>query len=43
MITALGLPVMAAGALSHQLWLVLGGVAVVIVGIYRWAFEPFEA
>ncbi|MGH7673527.1 MAG: cbb3-type cytochrome c oxidase subunit I, partial [Gemmatimonadales bacterium] len=42
MITALGLPLMATGALSHQIWLVLTGVAVVIVGIYRWAYEPFE-
>jgi len=42
LITALGLPTMAIGAISHQLWLVLVGVAVVIVGIYRWAYEPFE-
>ena len=42
MFTAFGLPVMAIGALSHQVWLVLVGVAVVITGIYRWAYEPFE-
>ncbi|HEV8305754.1 MAG TPA: cytochrome c oxidase subunit I [Gemmatimonadales bacterium] len=42
MITAFGLPVMAVGAISHQLWLVFAGVAVAIVGIYRWAYEPFE-
>ena len=43
MFTAFGLPLMAIGAISHHLWLVFVGVAVVIVGIYRWAYEPFEA
>ncbi len=43
MITAFGLPVMAVGAISHQLWLVFVGLAALIVGIYRWAYEPFEA
>jgi cytochrome c oxidase subunit 1 len=42
MFTAFGLPVMAIGALSHLIPVVLLGAAVVIVGIYRWAFEPFE-
>jgi cytochrome c oxidase subunit I len=42
MITALGLPLIAVAALSHQLWLALAGVAVVLVGVYRWAYEPFE-
>src|SRR5712692_3359615 len=42
MITAFGLPVMAIGALSRLLLIVLVGAAVVIVGIYRWAYEPFE-
>src|SRR5256885_256386 len=42
MITALGMPVMAIGALSRLLPIVLVGAAVVIVGIYRWAYEPFE-
>jgi cytochrome c oxidase subunit 1 len=42
LITALGLPLIAVAALSHQLWLALAGVAVVITGIYRWAYEPFE-
>ncbi len=42
MITAFGLPVMAVGAISHQLWLVFAGLAGVVVGIYRWAYEPFE-
>jgi hypothetical protein len=43
LVTALGLPLIAVAALSHQLWLALAGVAVVIAGIYRWAYEPFEA
>ncbi|HXO84111.1 MAG TPA: cbb3-type cytochrome c oxidase subunit I, partial [Gemmatimonadales bacterium] len=42
MITAAGLPLMAIGALSRFLPIVFVGVAVVIVGIYRWAYEPFE-
>ncbi len=42
MITAVGLPVMAIGALSHLIPIVIAGAAVVMVGIYRWAFEPFE-
>jgi heme/copper-type cytochrome/quinol oxidase subunit 1 len=42
MITAAGLPTMAIGALAHFLPVVLLGVAVTIVGIYRWAYEPFE-
>ncbi len=43
LVTALGIPVIAVAALSHQLWLALAGVAIVIAGIYRWAYEPFEA
>jgi len=42
MITALGLPIIAIGALAHLIPIVLAGAAVVIVGIYRWAYEPFE-
>jgi len=38
MITALGLPIIAIGALAHLIPIVLAGAAVVIVGIYRWAF-----
>jgi predicted tellurium resistance membrane protein TerC len=37
-----GLPLIAVAAISHQVWLVFVGLAVVIVGIYRWAYEPFE-
>jgi cytochrome c oxidase subunit 1 len=42
LITAVGLPLIAVAAISHQLWLVFVGLAVVITGIYRWAYEPFE-
>ena len=42
LITAFGLPIIAVAAISHHLWLVFVGLAVVIVGIYRWAYEPFE-
>ncbi len=42
LVTALGVPLIAVAALSHQLWLALAGVAVVVAGIYRWAYEPFE-
>jgi cytochrome c oxidase subunit 1 len=42
MITAFGLPIMAIGAISHLIPIVLVGAAVLIVGIYRWAYEPFE-
>jgi cytochrome c oxidase subunit 1 len=42
LITAVGLPLIAIAAISHQLWLVFVGLAVVITGIYRWAYEPFE-
>jgi cytochrome c oxidase subunit 1 len=42
LITAFGLPLIAVAALSHQLWLVFVGLAVVITGMYRWAYEPFE-
>ncbi len=42
LITALGLPVMAIGALAHAVPVAIAGALVVIVGIYRWAYEPFE-
>jgi cytochrome c oxidase subunit 1 len=42
LITAFGLPLIAVAAISHQLWLAFVALAVVIVGIYRWAYEPFE-
>jgi cytochrome c oxidase subunit I len=43
MVAALGLPIAALSALTHTLWIVFVGVAVLLFGIYRWAFEPFEA
>ena len=41
-VTAVGILILAVGALVTKLPIVLGGVAVVVVGIYAWAFEPFE-
>ena len=38
MVAALGLPIMALSALTHTLWIVFVGVAVLLFGIYRWAF-----
>ena len=42
LVAALGIIGMATGAVSHLLWMVLASGAVLIVSIYRWAFEPFE-
>ncbi len=42
LIAALGLPLIAVAAVSHHLWLVFVGLAVLVTGIYRWAYEPFE-
>jgi hypothetical protein len=33
---------MALAALTHTLWVVFVGVALLLLGIYRWAFEPLE-
>ncbi len=41
-VAALGLPVLALALLTHHLWLAFLGVAIMLYGIYRWAFEPFE-
>lgn len=41
-VTALGILVIAVGALASTLAIVLVGAALVVVGIYAWAFEPFE-
>jgi cytochrome c oxidase subunit 1 len=41
LVTALGLPVLALAPLSHTLPLAFVGAAIVLLGIYRWAFEPF--
>jgi cytochrome c oxidase subunit 1 len=43
LVTALGLPILALAPLSHMLPLAFVGAAIVLLGIYRWAFEPFEA
>ncbi|HTO72698.1 MAG TPA: cytochrome c oxidase subunit I [Gemmatimonadales bacterium] len=42
MVAAAGLPVMAIAPLTHTLWIVFVGAAILVFGIYRWAFEPFE-
>ncbi len=42
LVAACGLPVMALSVLAHTLWLVFVGAAILIFGIYRWAYEPFE-
>ena len=42
LVTALGLPVLALAPLAHALWLAFLGAAILLIGIYRWAFEPFE-
>jgi len=42
LVAALGLPVMALALLTHTLWVAFVGVALLIGGIYRWAFEPLE-
>ena len=42
LVAAVGVLTMAIGAVSHTLWVVLGGVAILVVSVYAWAFEPFE-
>ncbi len=42
LVASLGLPVLALAPLTHTLWLAFVGVAILLVGIYGWAFEPFE-
>src|SRR5213082_3368470 len=42
MLAAFGLPILALAPLTHTLWLALVGAAVLLAGIYLWAFEPFE-
>src|SRR6266536_2945533 len=41
LVAALGLPVLSLAPLTHTLWIVFVGVALLLFGIYRWAFEPF--
>jgi len=33
---------MALAALTHTLWPAFVGAAILLFGIYRWAFEPLE-
>jgi cytochrome c oxidase subunit 1 len=40
--TAIGIVVMAVGGLTTTLPVVLAGVAVILFGIYGWAFQPLE-
>ncbi len=42
LVAALGLPVLALAPLTHTLWLAFLGAAILLFGVYRWAFEPFE-
>jgi len=42
MIAAFGLPVLALAPLTHTLWVAFAGGALLLLGVYRWAFEPFE-
>jgi cytochrome c oxidase subunit 1 len=42
MLAAFGLPILALAPLTHTLWLAFVGAAVLLTGIYLWAFEPFE-
>ncbi len=43
LVAALGLPILATALMLGQLWLAILGFLTTVVGIYRWAFEPFEA
>jgi cytochrome c oxidase subunit 1 len=50
LVAACGLPIMATGALLHKSfglglpvpWIVLAGLLVTVIAVYRWAYEPFE-
>lgn len=42
MVAAVGLPVMALAPLTRTVWIVFVGAAILLYGIYRWAYEPFE-
>jgi cytochrome c oxidase subunit 1 len=41
-VTAIGIIVGALGGLTQSLWISLLAAAITVVGIYAWAFEPFE-
>ena len=42
MVSAAGLPLLATSLISGQLWLAFVAAAVMLVGIFKWGFEPFE-
>ena len=42
LVAAAGLPIMATAVVAKLLVLAFVGAAVLVVGIYRWAYEPFE-
>src|SRR2546429_4677027 len=42
MVAAFALPVLALAPLTQTLWIAVAGVALLITGVYGWAFEPFE-
>ena len=42
LVAAAGLPIMASAVVAKMLILALVGAAVLLIGIYRWAYEPFE-
>ena len=42
LVAAAGLPIMATAVVAKMLVLAFVGAAVLVIGIYRWAYEPFE-
>ncbi|HKR56731.1 MAG TPA: cbb3-type cytochrome c oxidase subunit I, partial [Gemmatimonadales bacterium] len=42
LVSAAGLPLLATSLISGQLWLAFVAAAVMLVGIFKWGFEPFE-
>jgi cytochrome c oxidase subunit 1 len=42
LVAAAGLPIMATAVVAKLLVLAFVGAAVLVIGIYRWAYEPFE-
>ncbi|UCD25112.1 MAG: cytochrome ubiquinol oxidase subunit I, partial [Gemmatimonadota bacterium] len=41
-LTATGILLMATGAITMTLWIVVASALLTVFSIYRWAFEPFE-
>ena len=41
-LAALGLVGFFTGALMHSLWVVIAAAVVLVVSVFKWAFEPFE-